>query len=1526
MLSLLKKLLGSVDEPKVDPVAEVEAAVDGARAVAIAEACIVEAAALSRSLSHSAIAPMFKDEVSHRDGANLLGRAVSGFEVSDPRSALATALGLSMSGLRSTAFFTAPELAASSDQLALAAGRHLPLVFHLACQTSDGSLGRLGSGHDVYHSTADSGCFSLFASNVQEAVDFSLVARRAAELALIPAVVAMDGAQTAASIQNVRLPSLELVREYLGASDEMIKAPTAAQELIFGEQRRRVPRWYDLEEPMLFGAVHDARSWGVTVAGQGPFFYDHLPQILSEQFAHFGEHTGRHYSPLLEYRLEDARSVIVAQGAAVEMAQTVADHLRSAHKQKVGVLGIRWLRPFPEGRLADLLRGKDRVLVLERGEAPLSTDLPLMQELRALSLRALEKGKDTSGPGDFRGWGTKDLPRFSSAAYGLGDYPLRAADLVALWKDLPNRGQRSYLGLDFLPASSSYPKRAVLLDQLRRSYPAIEALGASARAEDGLLDLRSEGAFSVAVHRQAGHGGEGHLPALASILASLQGGGLRSRIAVGWEAWNTLYTDHLLCGDAALRDLGDQILADISLLAVPALDQLEGSLLAISKGGAVVVDGGPGDDQSQFAHLPASWKSELKSAGGKLYFSHALIEESDAERHHRLLGALVSALREEGKIDAQVRRILSLHAEIVSEVAEADASGERLQAAFREGLLGLKPIDLASLESALPAESIHESEAPFVVRRLSQAGAEDDRTLGSLPRFWSQTGVLYQSGATNDLSPDPYLSAGALPPLSSTFRTTVDSRLMFPEFDASACTGCGRCWTQCPDGAIGPVALGSKQLIEAGMEMVSAKGDDAGALRAVLAKFATQVSKQFKTLDTQPKNVAEVLAPAFANVLAASTVNDERKAAMKKAFAAVSECLAPLPLVRSEPFFDALETERANSGEFLSLAFDPDACKGCAGCVAACDDGALESLPQNQQRIEQARAIWEIWAQLPATSNATIERVRQDSDLSALAALLLSKDCRLSVGGGDGVEAGSGAKVALRLALAAGEDQLRNRLKDQVDKVGTLRSELAALVRKLLADALPAADLDALTDAVAATGQGRVPLSQFAERVSQAGAETHVDVVQLQRALKLAKELEHAYFALTRGRHGLGRARLGLVLAPNSLSRGLASFPYNPFQIPVVVDGSGEAAALAHGLLEGQLREAAEGYQLIRRAELELGNPTEASLSEMALRKLGWDDLNADERRMTAPLLLVGNSEAFSDSSLAELLESDLPIKLLLLADAGADLAATIGGDLAAARAGVGLLGLGHRRAYIAQTSIAYPEHFAEVLNAAFAYQGPAIIHVHAPSPQQHGYPTRQTVEQARQAVLTRAFPLFSYDPNRKGLFGQRISLANNPASDSDWYRSADEQIQTPAQWALTERRFASHFTAAQGGEGELPLADFLALDDSARASKTPTISAEKGELALSRQLAAIVDHRSKTWAILQELAGVRTPFVDVIVPVSEEVEAAHRLSLAQQASEFEGRIAELEQVYQIQATKRVRDGLLRLAGYEVSPAPAENA
>ena len=124
-----------------------------------------------------------------------------------PRGIIAAATGLALSGRRATAFLSGPDLAAAQDLLISAAGKHAPLVLHLGTRAAAGHGAALGSGHDTVHLGADSGFFMLFAMNVQEAVDFTYIARRVAEEALVPGMVIMDGEQTALAAQDVRLLS-----------------------------------------------------------------------------------------------------------------------------------------------------------------------------------------------------------------------------------------------------------------------------------------------------------------------------------------------------------------------------------------------------------------------------------------------------------------------------------------------------------------------------------------------------------------------------------------------------------------------------------------------------------------------------------------------------------------------------------------------------------------------------------------------------------------------------------------------------------------------------------------------------------------------------------------------------------------------------------------------------------------------------------------------------------------------------------------------------------------------------------------------------------------------------------------------------------------------------------------------------------------------------------------------------------------------------------------------------------------------
>ncbi|MCU7893160.1 MAG: hypothetical protein KZQ78_16860 [Candidatus Thiodiazotropha sp. (ex Ustalcina ferruginea)] len=498
-LRLLRRLLGSPSSTQ-GPYAGTATVMDGHTAVAVTEAGFSDAAGLGASFPAEFADLAWRNE-QWRQPVNQLGAPLSTQKAEGVRGALAASIGMAMSGLRATSFLSGTDLVQAGDLLTVAAGRRLPLVIHVSARALAGHAPALGSGHESFHLAADSGCFQFMAANVQEAVDFSLIARRVAEQSLLPGLVGMDSEQTALALQEVRLPPTGLVKRYLGQPDDVIASTTPAQQLLLGKERRRVPRWHNPDRPVMLGGLQATEVWGQAKAAGRVFFDDTLSTCLDDAFDRFAKQTGRHHRLLSSHRVEDATLILVAQGGVIETLEALADYLRDNHRLKVGVLGIRCLRPFPGGEIVRHLSHCPRVCVLERTDTPLASDPPLLREVRA----ALDHGYENEGFGtdadvDYPAIKAHQHPRIVSVIYGLGGLPLRGADLLALCLNLDAiKRPQVYLGVNFSPLSSDYPKRQVLLDRLRRSYPDITDLGLHDEAASP--ELRPKDALTLVLHR-----------------------------------------------------------------------------------------------------------------------------------------------------------------------------------------------------------------------------------------------------------------------------------------------------------------------------------------------------------------------------------------------------------------------------------------------------------------------------------------------------------------------------------------------------------------------------------------------------------------------------------------------------------------------------------------------------------------------------------------------------------------------------------------------------------------------------------------------------------------------------------------------------------------------------------------------------------------------------------------------------------------------------------------------------------------
>lgn len=141
---------------------------------------------------------------------NVHGRRLLFFEPEGEHAAAAVTAGMSMVGLRATNFSSGQGIAYMHESLYAAVGKRLTYVLNVAARAMTKHALNVHAGHDDYHAIDDTGFFQLFAKNVQEAADFTLIAHRIAELSLNPGISAQDGFLTSHVIESLLLPEREL--------------------------------------------------------------------------------------------------------------------------------------------------------------------------------------------------------------------------------------------------------------------------------------------------------------------------------------------------------------------------------------------------------------------------------------------------------------------------------------------------------------------------------------------------------------------------------------------------------------------------------------------------------------------------------------------------------------------------------------------------------------------------------------------------------------------------------------------------------------------------------------------------------------------------------------------------------------------------------------------------------------------------------------------------------------------------------------------------------------------------------------------------------------------------------------------------------------------------------------------------------------------------------------------------------------------------------------------------------------------
>ncbi len=1480
---------------------------DGCAALVMCERHACNAAATNRAASGQRAVNLWAREAAAAR-LNAAGKPVLHVAVGGDSATLSAIVGLALTGLRTTGFFDGPGLTAAYDALLGAAGKHVATVLNVA----DSTVGRTAlsglAGHDGSYAARDSGFFQLFAKNAQEAADLALIAHRVAEMALVPGVVARDGTFVG-QIESLMLPEAELIAEYLGWPEDVIESPTFTQRLLFGSRRRRIPELWSVDAPAMTGATQRADAYAAAVAAQRPYYLSHVAELTELALEEYFRLTGRRYGRVGTYRVEDAEYLIVAQGSVVSTAEAAADHLRKTRKIRVGVVNLTMTRPFPGDRLGHLLQKRSGVVVLERQDQPLAEDAPLAGALRSVIHKCIENGTVKRGNVPHPTYATysrtEQAPPLYSACYGMGGQePEPEALIGAIEQMLSQAAQRRmfYLSVDLHRETPASPKQEVYQQALSDAYPAIRTLAVRGSENPSLMPADS---VVIRIHGTAGRPlftPENHL---AHTLAGLRGFHVKTFPERAASTRGQPIVLHIAFGNEPIRVNSTPRVADVVVAADPLVFNHSDPLAGLKPGGTLILQSNLKQPEAVWASIPPRSQRIITENRVQVFYIDAVgIAREEArlpEQQYQVMGkvlqgcclatpALFGATRLAGReLMRELKRTLATRAEAAE---TQDVEGElNLLRRGVEGLVGLGVLP--------PAEFVPQPESAGLPTALKELPVHTVPAM-DIHRFWEETGSSYAAGHDALNLAEPFLGSGLIPAATGLLRDLSATRAEYPQWIAEKCTGCGACWTVCPDSALPGLVNGIGETLQTVLQSMERRGYPAkhlpravrlleGRLRELLAKAPI------------PDSVTQHLSQAITQTIQASRLPGDAAKELEQEFSQFTAELDDFPFAVTRPFFAEIEAASRGNGGLLSVTLDPSKCKGCKSCVKACPEGALVVQPQTPQALAVLRRRWNFWLKLPTTDRKYMRQTAAGG-APGLETLLLDKKAYHMMVGGDHANPGAAEKTITHLFAATVEAVMQPRVAAHVARIDDLIGRLEKHIRLNLA--VDVEDVDAVRRAMSALRDREYTLADLSEKLDR--EHRPVDTEWLERVTGLLSGLKALKGLYATGPTHRGRSNLGMVAASEPSNAWGSTFPYNPFPFPWSSYLYREGSALAVGIFEGHMAKMAEGFTLIRLAELELDGKYNKDLHDPYFARFDWRHFSEEEFLLCPPVLLVGGDEALYGvglHDLADLFRSGRPIKVLCLDTQAYSHAAGLAGESdlelpaerppgiegtvrpSAWRSEISLLAMAQRGVYVMQGSLANIPALLDSFMAGLSTRRSAVFSAFCSSLPGDGSADDLAVHQSRLALESRAHPCLRYDPDRGETPEVCLDLEGNPASDEAWVTHSlaylDENGEsrtmdlpmTFADFAVTVPALQHHFRLVPQGESSdamAPLADYLDLEADERQEKHPFIWATDYEgrlqrLRVSRAIVEASEERRRYWRLLRALTRKD------IVPVDEE-------------------------------------------------------
>jgi pyruvate/2-oxoacid:ferredoxin oxidoreductase alpha subunit len=258
-------------------------------------------------------------------------------------SVMAALIAASEAGARTFTATSSQGLALMHELLHWAAGARLPIVLVNVNRAMAAPWTMFCDQSDIV-SQRDTGWLHIYCEENQEVLDTIIQGFKVAEQILLPVMINMDGLYNSYTTEPIVIHEIEEVDRYLPPYAPPVKLDPQDPHTLQGGTGP--PLFMEMRYQM-----RQAMERGLEVA--------------EEADREFRERFGHGYGLVEAIGCEDAELVLVCSGSLVGTLREVVEDYRS-RGERIGLLKIRYLRPFPVEEVCRALASAEQIAVIDR--------------------------------------------------------------------------------------------------------------------------------------------------------------------------------------------------------------------------------------------------------------------------------------------------------------------------------------------------------------------------------------------------------------------------------------------------------------------------------------------------------------------------------------------------------------------------------------------------------------------------------------------------------------------------------------------------------------------------------------------------------------------------------------------------------------------------------------------------------------------------------------------------------------------------------------------------------------------------------------------------------------------------------------------------------------------------------------------------------------------------------------------------------------------------------------------------------